>query len=721
MPSLLDILGYAGNFLDLPGSSVRDLLSGNNPFDQWDTPFSSDNRATGRDVLRPFLGENEETGMSGWLDNPMEGLKDIAGFGLEMVADPLNFVSLSPLWRALKGRKAVKGANAAQELANRGRYGYVNAKLLADDMLGVAQPVSRPPVQLNGEITGQLDEMFQGDFQDPTGFAGVTSKYITDDPQFTELYLKRGRTSQYNEATGASERFNDAIIIPRVEVANPGTGTYRALHDQLTKYGKPIVVQGAHGEGFADKLRHMGYRDLGADDFVFDNPMAEQVGPKLLGYTPAPESWRYPGREVGHHGGHYWGDSATPHHPYGMMDLDRIHTGEGNTVKGPGGYIADEIRTTDRYYDMVANQAPGPDPKIMNTIWDQVRAEAPVGREISYNTLHPFAGRTPWEDVLMDAKAFSSMSETGGNLFKGVVTTGWDGTRLKYDELWDTPVGRVRNPGESELGFRSTEWQDHFYGGLVPTVAPKPTRYTLDMPAGTKDRMMNWEGRFYDQPKAVQDLVDKHPAVQGLTELDALEQRVFSYQDQLARLKRDAGVDPLDLKFQSEEADALRQMIAEASTAAERKKQEILPYFGGDEYRMETGLYDGEDMADLLMGKHPARAKFEDVTGLLEAGVPGMKNLATSTGKSAYNYAIWDKDLWNQMRVRAINEQEVPINPMFGPVKAEQRVIPQIADSPLTEVINPMSPQPLPGLAKPAMQGAAYQALARFNSYGGSL
>lgn len=111
MPSLLDILGYAGNVLDLPGSSLRDLLSGNNPFDQWATPFSSDNRASGRDVLQPLLGANEETGMSGWFDNPMEGVKDLAGFGFEMAADPLNFVSMAPVFRALKGRKAARKFN----------------------------------------------------------------------------------------------------------------------------------------------------------------------------------------------------------------------------------------------------------------------------------------------------------------------------------------------------------------------------------------------------------------------------------------------------------------------------------------------------------------------------------------------------------------------------------------------------------------------------------
>jgi len=113
MANLFDVLEGAGNLLDLPGSSVRDLLSGQDPWDQWSTPFQGKNRATGRDVLQPFLGANEETGMSGWLDNPMEGLKDIAGFGVEVVADPLNLIPASWFTKALKGRKSAAAVNKA--------------------------------------------------------------------------------------------------------------------------------------------------------------------------------------------------------------------------------------------------------------------------------------------------------------------------------------------------------------------------------------------------------------------------------------------------------------------------------------------------------------------------------------------------------------------------------------------------------------------------------
>jgi len=144
MASLLDYLGYAGNMLDLPGSSVRDILSGRNPFDQWATPFSGDNRATGRDVLNPIFGANKETGMSGWLDDPWEGVKDLAGFGLEVVADPLNLIPAGTLSKVLKGRKAARGANAAIDAV---AASPARARLAAELARGFGEEAAAPTMK----------------------------------------------------------------------------------------------------------------------------------------------------------------------------------------------------------------------------------------------------------------------------------------------------------------------------------------------------------------------------------------------------------------------------------------------------------------------------------------------------------------------------------------------------------------------------------------------
>lgn len=79
----LTALGYAGNVLDLPGSSIRDIISGQNPFDQWASPLSSNNRMSGRDVMQHYglVGQNQEG-----LDS-----SDVAGFLGEMALDPLTY------------------------------------------------------------------------------------------------------------------------------------------------------------------------------------------------------------------------------------------------------------------------------------------------------------------------------------------------------------------------------------------------------------------------------------------------------------------------------------------------------------------------------------------------------------------------------------------------------------------------------------------------------
>lgn len=78
-------LGAVGNLLDLPGSAVRDLVTGQNPFDQILSPFSSDNRATGRDVLSQFgMAENDPTRWE---------LGDVLGFGVEVGLDPLTYMT----------------------------------------------------------------------------------------------------------------------------------------------------------------------------------------------------------------------------------------------------------------------------------------------------------------------------------------------------------------------------------------------------------------------------------------------------------------------------------------------------------------------------------------------------------------------------------------------------------------------------------------------------
>jgi hypothetical protein len=57
--------------------------------------------------------------MAGWLDDPMEGLRDLAGFGVEILTDPLNVVSALKLSKLFRAGKKATTHNAALEALQR--------------------------------------------------------------------------------------------------------------------------------------------------------------------------------------------------------------------------------------------------------------------------------------------------------------------------------------------------------------------------------------------------------------------------------------------------------------------------------------------------------------------------------------------------------------------------------------------------------------------------
>ena len=139
-------LSALGNFLDVPGSMIRDMAVGENPFDQLLSPLTADNRTTGREVLQEWdiLGRNT----SGF------DLGDVAGFGFEVLADPLTYATLGA--SALgKGGKIAKAAGVIDDLAPKA------AQAIAGNKVG--RRVSNMTVSLQDMIphaTGaQLDSL----------------------------------------------------------------------------------------------------------------------------------------------------------------------------------------------------------------------------------------------------------------------------------------------------------------------------------------------------------------------------------------------------------------------------------------------------------------------------------------------------------------------------------------------------------------------------------
>jgi ADP-Ribosyltransferase in polyvalent proteins len=114
----LNTIGAVGNVLDLPGSSVRDVISGKNPLDQWLDPFGRDaqnNRTDGRTMLR-------NAGLVGKEDN---WKNFIGGIGLEIALDPTTWVGAGALTRAGAAMKSLgvngkKFKSVAKEMAEMG-------------------------------------------------------------------------------------------------------------------------------------------------------------------------------------------------------------------------------------------------------------------------------------------------------------------------------------------------------------------------------------------------------------------------------------------------------------------------------------------------------------------------------------------------------------------------------------------------------------------------
>jgi hypothetical protein len=105
---MLDILGGVGNVLDLPSSSVRDALAFRNPFDQYLTPTSDENRTSGRELLRNY-------GLAGQHDTWGNFL---GGMAAETAMDPTNLLGGGLIKTAFKRAGAAKAANVGIRQAN---------------------------------------------------------------------------------------------------------------------------------------------------------------------------------------------------------------------------------------------------------------------------------------------------------------------------------------------------------------------------------------------------------------------------------------------------------------------------------------------------------------------------------------------------------------------------------------------------------------------------
>lgn len=163
--------GALGNFLDTPGSMVRDTLGsfagfGTGPWDNLASPFTSNNRLGGRDFLE----------QAGWLGPNQEGLDwgDVAGFGFEVLTDPLTYMTFGA--SALgKGGQLAKRAGVFDDLVKRAspglgkRAGRMRTTL--GDIISHADDAQRADLDVaaRGMGFGSLEDAYRAHGNDPLG------------------------------------------------------------------------------------------------------------------------------------------------------------------------------------------------------------------------------------------------------------------------------------------------------------------------------------------------------------------------------------------------------------------------------------------------------------------------------------------------------------------------------------------------------------------------
>ena len=141
-----------GNMLDLPGSMVRDVVGGlttgrwgeYNPFDQLLTPFSHENRLSGRDLFRNLgIASHEDT----WANA-------IGGFAGEVALDPLTYLT-GGLTQAGKAARAMGLLDDVSRVATRtARAGIDDAAARAATKIGPREARLTTPLEDLMEVGG---------------------------------------------------------------------------------------------------------------------------------------------------------------------------------------------------------------------------------------------------------------------------------------------------------------------------------------------------------------------------------------------------------------------------------------------------------------------------------------------------------------------------------------------------------------------------------------
>ncbi|MAH49396.1 hypothetical protein CMI37_26470 [Candidatus Pacearchaeota archaeon] len=269
-------LGSLGNILDLPGSTVRDIVGGENPIDQW-APWnwtSSEHRLGERELARRLGLAGSEDTWANWSGS----------LALGMALDPLTYIGIGAATRAgkLAAKAGVSGAKTIQaattKVASEGseavakRFGKkvgaqvgkreAHATMTIEDLLQYGAPSTKSALKRTLEATyGSVDDGLR-----EVGGEVLRSGVSLDVPFMGSLgYKVPGKiASGYNRAA-------DAVggLISNSPVGIAGRGLFEAASEGFFNPAKQKLARLRYGNARAAQMHAMkeilSFRDEMAD------------------------------------------------------------------------------------------------------------------------------------------------------------------------------------------------------------------------------------------------------------------------------------------------------------------------------------------------------------------------------------------------------------------------------------------------------------------------
>jgi hypothetical protein len=262
------------NLMDLPGSSVRDVLAGENPFDQWSSPLSGKNRVSGSQLVSKYTGSDPDS----WGTF-------IAGLGTEILTDPVNLVGGGSLIRNLVHAKQFNNAARAANAAEAGKYSFMN-RAASSPLIPEATPASEQVLKLGysplvpplkSEAAEVISRRGIDDLGSVPEVAGQLRKYGVNPTEIEEVAgdaygrLAEGKASPLGQV--AKERVESLKVHKFDDQTERRTLTSRDLLDGVDPTSETGAIGGSKYDNYS--LKKSGkFGDGKYEEYLFTHPTA---------------------------------------------------------------------------------------------------------------------------------------------------------------------------------------------------------------------------------------------------------------------------------------------------------------------------------------------------------------------------------------------------------------------------------------------------------------